>query len=145
MMNRPFASDVQFAPKVGIFLVVGLVIGGVGTISGSVVGAFVYFFMPYFVTQWTYDQHGMPPVLRQVTSPLFHWLHPAGGGAIDIFFGLTLLVLMFLLPGGFVHGMRRLRARVITVVPHPRWLDEVPGPAPEPQPVRAGSSSGSGA
>jgi branched-chain amino acid transport system permease protein len=125
MLNRPFASDVQFAPKVGIFLVVGLVVGGVGTISGSVVGAFVYFFMPYFVSQWTFDQSGMPPVLRQVTSPLFKWLHPAGAGAVDIFFGFTLLILMFLLPGGFVNGFRRLRARVITIEPDPPWLDEV--------------------
>jgi branched-chain amino acid transport system permease protein len=131
MLNRPFASDVQFAPKVGIFLVVGLVVGGVGTISGSVVGAFVYFFMPYFVSQWTFDQGGMPPVLRQVTSPLFKWLHPAGAGAVDIFFGLALLLLMFVLPGGFVNGFRRLRARVVTVVPEPQWLGEVRPATPE--------------
>lgn len=129
MMNRPFASDVQFVMKVGIFLVVGLVIGGAGTISGSVVGAWAYLFMPYLVTQWTYDQIGMPPGLRQVTAPLFHWLRPAGGAAIDIFFGLALLVLMFVLPGGFVSAFRKLRARVVTVVPDPPWLADVRPPA----------------
>ncbi len=33
-----------------------------------------------------------------------------------------MIVLMFVLPGGFVAGMRRLRARVIRVVPDPAWL-----------------------
>jgi branched-chain amino acid transport system permease protein len=126
MMNRPFASDVQFSTKVSIFLVVGLVIGGVGALSGAVPGAFVYLFVPYFVAQWTYDQSGMPPVLRQVTAPLFAWLHPAGAGAVDIIFGITLLALMFLLPGGLIAGVRRLRARIVTVEAHPRWLDDVP-------------------
>jgi branched-chain amino acid transport system permease protein len=128
MMDRPFASDVQFVMKVGIFLVVGLVIGGAGTISGSVVGAWAYLFMPYLVSQWTYDQRGMPPGLRQVTAPLFDWLRPAGGAAVDIFFGLALLVLMFVLPGGFVSAFRKLRARVVTVVPDPPWLADVRPP-----------------
>ena len=54
-----------------------------GTISGvPIAGAFVYLFVPYFVTAWTFDQSGMPPVLRQVTAPLFTALAPGriGGG-----------------------------------------------------------------
>ena len=50
MMNRPFASDVQFGLNLAIFLVVGLVIGGAGTISGAVPGALVYVFVPYFMS-----------------------------------------------------------------------------------------------
>ena len=61
----------------------------------------------------------VPPVLRELTSPLFSWLEPAGGGAVGIFFGLALLALMFLLPGGFVSGVRRIRDRLVTVVPKP--------------------------
>ena len=38
MMNRPFASDVQFGLQLAIFLVVGLVAGGAGTISGAIPG-----------------------------------------------------------------------------------------------------------
>ena len=53
MMNRPFASDVQFGLNLAIFLVVGLVAGGAGTISGAVPGAFIYLFVPYFVSEWT--------------------------------------------------------------------------------------------
>jgi hypothetical protein len=63
-----------------------------------------------------------------VTKPLFDWLRPAGGAAAGIFFGLLLLVLVFLLPGGFVDGARRLRARVIIIEPNPPWLVDVSPP-----------------
>jgi branched-chain amino acid transport system permease protein len=125
MLNRPFASDAQFGTRVAIFLVVGLVVGGTGTIAGAIPGAFVYFFVPYYVAEWTYDQSGMPPGLRQLTSPLFEWLRPAGATISGLLFGVTLLVLMFLLPGGIVDGLRRIRARVVIVERHPRWLADV--------------------
>jgi branched-chain amino acid transport system permease protein len=124
MLDRPFASDVQYGPQMAIFLVVALVIGGTGTISGAVPGAFAYVFVPHFVSEWTFDQSGMPPVLRHVTAPLFSWLRPAGGQAVGIFFGLALFLLMLLMPGGFVAAARKLRDRVVTIEPHPAWLDE---------------------
>jgi branched-chain amino acid transport system permease protein len=127
MMNRPFASDVQFGLNLAIFLVVSLVAGGVGTISGAIPGAFIYVFVNYFVAQWTVDQSGMPPGLKQATKPLFDWLsNRQGGDAISgAFFGLGLLLLIFVLPGGFISGMRRLRARFVQVIPHPSWLADV--------------------
>ena len=132
MMNRPFASDVQFGTNMALFLVVGLVIGGLGTISGAAVGAFVYLFVPHFVRQWTFDQSGMPPGLRELTSPLFAWLDPAGGGAVGIVFGLALLVLMFLMPGGFIAGMRRIKGRLVTIVPKPPVSASARSPAGTP-------------
>jgi branched-chain amino acid transport system permease protein len=127
MMNRPFASDVQFGLQLAIFLVVGLVAGGAGTVSGAIPGAIIYVFVPYFVAQWTLDQSGMPPGLKQITQPLFDWLeNRQGGDAISgVFFGLGLLALIFLLPGGVISGFRKLRARVIQVVPNPSWLRDV--------------------
>jgi branched-chain amino acid transport system permease protein len=126
MMDRPFATDEMFGTKMAIFLVVGLVVGGTGTISGAIPGAFVYLFVPYYVSEWTFDQSGIPPGLRQLTAPLFVLLRPGGASAVGIVFGLALLVLMFVLPGGFVTGMRLLRARVVRIVPHPSWLDDGP-------------------
>jgi branched-chain amino acid transport system permease protein len=127
MINRPFASDVQFGLNLAIFLVVGLVAGGAGTISGAVPGALIYVFIPYFVGEWTLDQTGMPPGIKQATNPLFDWLEDRqGGDAISgVFFGLGLLILVFLLPGGFVSGMRKLRARLVHVIPNPPWLTDV--------------------
>ena len=124
MLIRPFASEVQFGWRLGIFLVVGLVIGGTGTISGAVIGALVYFFVPYYMSAWTYDQSGMPPVLRQISAPLFDLLRPGGGAADGIVFGMVVILLMFVLPGGCVAGLRRLRGRVVEVVPDPAWLRE---------------------
>ena len=128
MMNNPFATEVQFGIKVSIFLLVGLVVGGAGTVSGAIPGAFVYYFMPYYVSEWTYDPQGMPPVVRQVAKPLFDWLRPAGSSASGIFFGLALLLLVFVLPGGFVAGMRSLRARVVRILPNPPWMADVHPP-----------------
>jgi branched-chain amino acid transport system permease protein len=127
MINRPFASDVQFGTRQAIFLVVGLVVGGTGTIAGAIPGAFVYFFLPYYVSGWINDPSGMPLGLRQLASPFVNWLRPGGSVVAALFFGIVLLLLMFVLPGGFVDGMRRLRARIVRVEPRPRWLDDVTG------------------
>ena len=124
MFIRPFASEVQFGWRLAIFLVVGLVVGGTGTITGAVVGAWFYVFVPYYMSQWTFDQSGMPPVLRQVSAPLWDLLRPGGGAADGIVFGLVVIMLMFVLPGGVVGGVRRLRGRVVQVVPDPGWLRE---------------------
>jgi branched-chain amino acid transport system permease protein len=101
MINRPFASDAQFGIHEAIFLVVGLVIGGTGAIAGAIPGAFVYFFVPFYVSQWV------------------------GAAYATLFFGITLLVLLFVLPGGVIDGVRRVRAQVVQVEPRPRWLREL--------------------
>jgi branched-chain amino acid transport system permease protein len=122
MMNRPFASDQLFGARMALFLVVALVAGGAGTIAGAIPGAFVYLFVPYFVSEWTFDQSGMPPILRQAAGPLFDALSPAGVGAVGAVFGLMLLLLIFLSPGGLVAGVRSLRDRVVRIEPNPRCL-----------------------
>jgi branched-chain amino acid transport system permease protein len=121
MMNRPFATDAQFDIQLSLFLFAGLVIGGTGTISGAIPGALAYMFVPYYLRVWTFDQSGIPPGLRQLTAPLFALLRPAGGDAAGILFGLGLILLMFVLPGGLVDGVRRIRDRIVTVVPDPAW------------------------
>jgi branched-chain amino acid transport system permease protein len=142
MMNRPFASDVQFGIRVAIFLVVGVVIGGAGSVAGAVPGAIAYVFLPYFVSGWAIDSDGLPPGVREITRPLFDWLRPAGSAAAGIFFGLLLLLLVFLLPGGLVDGLRRLRARVITIEANPPWMVDVsPPPADGMPPVQRDRST----
>ena len=124
MLNRPFATDALFDVKMSIFLVAALVIGGNGTISGAVVGALAYVFVPFFLTEWAFDQGGLPPGVRQVTRPLFVLMHPAGGDAGAVFFGVALIVLTMVLPGGFVSGVRSVRARLVTVIRRPPRLPE---------------------
>ncbi len=125
MMNRPFASDVQFGLQLAIFLVVGLVAGGAGTISGAVPGALIYVFVPYFVAAVDarpvghaarpQADHpaavrlaGEPPGrrrdLRACSSGSACWRSCSSSRAASS------------------SGMRKLRARVIQVVPNPSWL-----------------------
>jgi branched-chain amino acid transport system permease protein len=122
MMDRPFASEIQFGTELGLFLVVGLVVGGVGTMWGAVPGAFVFVFLPVFVRQWTFDQDGLPPVLRQLSWPLFRVLRSAGGAAVGVFFGVALLLLMFTMPRGVVGAWRAVVRRVFVTDPDPAWL-----------------------
>ena len=130
MMGRPFASDAMFNYRMSIFLLAALVIGGTGTISGAVPGAIAYVFVPFYLTQWAFDQGGLPAGVRVLTRPLFALFRPAGGDAGAIFFGCALIALTFVLPGGVIAGVRQLRARVVTVERHPAWLDGHPRAAP---------------
>jgi len=124
MLDRPFATDGQFGTRLTLLLVVGLVVGGVGTIAGALPGAAVLVFVPYYVGQWTDDHRGLPPVLRHVLGPVFERLRPAGTSAATILFGGALLLTVFVMPGGIADGVRRLTARVVTVVGPPPWLGE---------------------
>lgn len=129
MINRPFASDVQFGLLLAIMLVVGLIAGGTGRISGAVPGAAVFVFVPYFAAEWTRDQSGIPFGLRQVTRPFFSWLdgRPGSGAIASALFGVGLIMLIFLLPGGLASGFSALRARLVEVVPNPSWMREGAG------------------
>lgn len=127
MFDRPFASEVQFGTRLGIFLLVGLVAGGVGTAWGAVVGAFVYLFVPYFATQWTFDQSGMPPGLRQLTSPLFQLLDSAGERRSGSSSGSRCSPSCSPYPAGSSRAFAVYAEPVITVEPDPTWLVIVAG------------------
>jgi hypothetical protein len=42
-----------------------------------------------------------------------------------VIYGVLLLVFVFILPGGVIDGIRRLRSRVLAVVPNPVWLSQL--------------------
>ena len=70
----------------------------------------------------------MPPGLQQVTKPLFDWLENRQGArrrSPACSSASACCVLVFLLPGGFIAGMRKLRARFVQVIPNPSWLRDV--------------------
>ncbi len=115
MMLEPFATDTRFNVNLAIFLVVGLV-AGVRPRCRRVPGAWLIVFIPWYTSEWSSDPEGMPPGLRQLARPMFEWLEgrPGAGQIAGIFFGILLIVLVFVLPGGIVNGLRQLRARIIT-------------------------------
>ena len=102
-MAIQFVAPDVFGVNLAIFLVVGLVVGGVGTLSGAAIGGLVIIFVPL----WASQVESVPGVPERFLRG------PTG----TFFLGLLLIVLTFVLPGGVIYGARRLRARVVRVQP----------------------------
>ena len=116
MVRDPFASELSYTAALSITLIVGLVVGGVATISGAVPGALVAVFLAYELQQLTDKKSLLGVSFKSIST------RPGRGGIVDIAFGVLLVVLVFTLPGGVIDGMRRLRVKVVRVVPRPPWL-----------------------
>ena len=102
-MAIQFVAPDVFGINLAIFLIVGLVVGGVGTLSGAVIGGLVIIFVPV----WSSQIESVPGVPERFLR-----------GPTGVFIlGVLLIILTFFLPGGIVYGVRRLRARVFRVVP----------------------------
>ena len=80
-------SPESFGLLPALLIATGLILGGVGPVAGSVFGGLAVVFLPY----WTSD----------VTS----------GPAANLIYGLLLIVLMFVAPGGLVSIIGRLVGR----------------------------------
>lgn len=105
VMEVGIASPDDFTQLLAINLIVGLVVGGVGTLSGAAVGGLVVVFVP----DWASSTESVAFVPER-------WLQGPTGTLI---LGVMLIVLTFVMPGGIVHGVRQLRARYVRVVPSP--------------------------
>jgi len=89
------SADSSFTLTLSITLITGLVIGGVATTLGPVIGGLAVYFVPY----WTEN-------LRQ-------------GEASELIFGVVLIALMFVMPEGLMGLAIRLSRRVLRVEPQP--------------------------
>jgi branched-chain amino acid transport system permease protein len=98
-----FVAPDVFGINLAIFLIVGLVVGGVGTLSGAVIGGLVIVFVPV----WASQVESFPGVSERYLRG------PTGTFVL----GVLLILLTFFLPGGIVYGVRRIRARFVQVVP----------------------------
>jgi branched-chain amino acid transport system permease protein len=105
VMEVGIASPDDFTQLLAINLIVGLVVGGVGTLSGAMVGGLVVVFIP----DWASSTESAAFVPER-------WLQGPTGGFI---LGVMLIALTFVLPGGIVSGFRKLRGRFVQVVPRP--------------------------
>lgn len=97
------ASPGDFTQLISIYFIVGLVVGGVGTLSGAVIGGLVITFVP----DWASSTEELPLVPER-------WLQGPTGPLI---MGVMLIVLTFVLPGGVVAGMRQLKAKIVRIIP----------------------------
>lgn len=99
------ASPGDFTQLLAILFIVGLVVGGVGTLPGAVVGGLAITFIP----EWASATSEFPGIPER-------WLQGPTGTFI---MGVLLIVLTFFLPGGIVAGVRQLKAKVVRVMPAP--------------------------
>ena len=141
IVNLPFASDVSFGVALSITLIIGLVMGGGATVSGAVPGAVMVVVVNYMLEQLTESKKFGPISMNWLAT------RQGKGGIVSIAFGILLLLFVFVMPGGLIDGLRRLRARVVRVVPHPAWLAQVasterPAPLDISAPIHTASPSG---
>jgi branched-chain amino acid transport system permease protein len=97
------ASEGDFTQLISILFIVGMVVGGVGTLSGAVIGGLVIAFIP----DWASSTQNLPGVPDR-------WLQGPTGGLI---LGIGLIVITFVLPGGVISGVRKIRDRFVRVLP----------------------------
>ena len=97
------ASPGDFTQLVSILFIVGLVVGGVGTLSGAVIGGLVIAFIP----DWASSTATLPGIPER-------WLQGPTGPLI---LGIGLIVLTFVLPGGIIAGVRQIRAKFVRIIP----------------------------
>jgi branched-chain amino acid transport system permease protein len=128
MIQRPQATETRFGVNLAIYLFVGLVLGGVGAIAGAIPGAILFVFVPYYTAQW---------------STNFSFLEGRLVAPADLLYGVLLLAVVFVMPGGAIDGIRRLRTRVVRIRPNPSWLAGVQrgdeAVATEPWPTTKGT------
>ncbi len=91
-INVAFVNPDTFAIMLSLFLLVGAVVGGLGSLAGAVVGAVLIEFMPF----WSQDlSRSVPP---------------------SVVYGFALVALMLILPG----GLAGLSATVSRLIPRTR-------------------------
>jgi branched-chain amino acid transport system permease protein len=121
------ASPGDFTQLLAIFFIVGLVVGGVGTLSGAVVGGLAITFIP----EWASSTTSFPGVPER-------WLQGPTGTLI---LGVLLIVLTFFLPGGIVAAARQFKTRFIRVTPARPAAAVASAPPSQSVPLEAGVGS----
>ncbi len=95
------ASPDDFSSLVAIYLIVGLVVGGVGTLSGAVIGGLVYALIP----DWASSTQSISFVPQR-------WLQGPTGSLI---LGILLIILTLFMPGGVAMAGRKIKNRFIKI------------------------------
>lgn len=109
-----------YATKVGVLtpeafdllrsieFLVAMIIGGIATLAGPVIGGIALF----FIQDWVRDQAGGDPSKAQLSG---------------VILGGLLILFMFVMPGGVVAFLHKLRTRLVAIVPKPpRRPDDEP-------------------
>jgi branched-chain amino acid transport system permease protein len=102
VISRAFINPDTFPIALSIFLLVGIVIGGLGGLSGLVFGAIFVAFLPLWAQGQDLGSLLPDRVIEETTKP----------GGPSIVYGVVLILLMFVLPNG-VSGLFRRAGQLI--------------------------------
>jgi branched-chain amino acid transport system permease protein len=92
-----FVNPTPFDVTLSILLLVGVVVGGLGSLFGVVVGALFIEYVPLY----------SPQILHAVETPVGLHLDPNTAGAPAAVYGMILLLVLYVLPGGVAGVVRR--------------------------------------
>ncbi len=110
--DKGFVAEQDYNFLLAIELLVGLVIGGVATVPGAMVGALVVVFVKEFT--------------KNASIPLGFYTVSGDGPLSQAIFGFILIVVTFFAPGGLVWLFRLLKSKVYRVSPvAPELKEEV--------------------
>ncbi len=102
-LDKGFVAGQDFTFLLAIDLIIGLVIGGVGTLQGSVLGGL-------FVV-WVRD------LTKRISIPMGFYTLDGDGPLSAAIFGLILILFTFFAPGGIASMIASAQKRIIRVVP----------------------------
>ena len=96
-----FVNPDTFAVDLSLLLLVGVVVGGLGSLLGVVAGALFIEYVPLYA----------PDILRWVETPFGSPLDPKRAGAGAAVYGFILLLVLYAFPSGIAGLLRRLTNR----------------------------------
>lgn len=102
-LDKGFVAGQDFTFLLAVDLIIGLVIGGVGTLQGSIFGGL-------FVV-WVRD------LTKRISIPLGFYTLDGDGPLSAAIFGLILILFTFFAPGGIASMVTAVQKRIIQVVP----------------------------
>jgi branched-chain amino acid transport system permease protein len=133
------------APETGGFataiaLLTGAVLGGLGTISGSVIGALAVTFVPYYTSDFM--SGGGFLFIPASDAPRHFWFFSEGDGPIlaGALYGVLLIAVVFVMPGGIAYFVRLVRSKFIRFVPELPDVSAVRGDEPAPAVLAVGAT-----
>jgi branched-chain amino acid transport system permease protein len=124
VIQSPVVSETRFDLFLSVFLLVGLIAGGSGTIVGAIPGALVFVALRTYIADWS-EALGLFGARAE------------SGQIVGVISGLLLLAFVFLLPGGLVDGLSKVRKRLVVITPRPpagweTYLPAAPSSSPPP-------------
>lgn len=100
MFTNTVARGSRFSVPLSIELLTGLVIGGMATVGGPLLGG--------LLVVW------LPKIIDDNTSTT----DPRNKAWATIIYGIALIAIMFAYPGGLANLVRSIRQRIVSIVPH---------------------------